>query len=523
MHGAKRMKVSSGGAVVTAVAEENEQTRSAARSQGGGEPGTAGPSVARTTASASVASTAAATGRGSATASTGAGTVGASDDSESEVGVGEDVGLGVAAGSSSGAGVLDEAVMDPSQFPELDGEFDVLHRIGQGTFSTVYKARHRGTGLVVALKRIRATTAPWRTFNELGYLIHFGGREYVTNVHKCLRREDQVTLILPYFEHRPFYKYVSSMTLHEVAVYMKALMVALRYIHTENVLHRDVKPSNFLHNPETGQFMLIDFGLADLASVSEDAHKGNVLLAKIATNMQRAKLNRVAAATKEYEREAAKRSARSSKRKRSLTRAAREATQASGASTASTASSSSASGASKATGPIMLGHERLAQLQAQGNDRKRARVAARAGTRGFRAPEVLLRVEEQTTAIDVWSAGVILLCMLLRKYPVFHSPDDLTALCEITLFCGSREMVAAAAAMNRVFRPESLHPRVDLKDLVVRCVPDFGAPELARQLDDAIQLLEACLELDPARRVTAADALDLPFLANVEAPPLPPD
>ena len=47
--------------------------------------------------------------------------------------------------------------------------------------------------------------------------------------------------------------------------------------------------------------------------------------------------------------------------------------------------------------------------------------------------------------------------------------------------------------------------------------------ELARQLDDAIQLLEACLELDPARRVTAADALDLPFLANVEAPPLPPD
>lgn len=33
---------------------------------------------------------------------------------------------------------------------------------------------------------------------------------------------------------------------------------------------------------------------------------------------------------------------------------------------------------------------------------------ARSGTRGFRAPEVLLKISAQTTAIDIWSAGIVI-------------------------------------------------------------------------------------------------------------------
>ncbi len=56
----------------------------------------------------------------------------------------------------------------------------------------------------------------------------------------------------------------------------------------------------------------------------------------------------------------------------------------------------------------------------------------RGGTKGFRAPEVLLKVPHQTTAIDIWSAGIILLSMLCKRFPVLsHSDDDLSLL-EIT-------------------------------------------------------------------------------------------
>ena len=66
----------------------------------------------------------------------------------------------------------------------------------------------------------------------------------------------------------------------------------------------------------------------------------------------------------------------------------------------------------------------------------KTRAAERAGTRGFRAPEVLLSLPEQTCAIDIWSAGVILLTLLTHRYPFFNAPDDLTALAEINLVLG---------------------------------------------------------------------------------------
>lgn len=56
----------------------------------------------------------------------------------------------------------------------------------------------------------------------------------------------------------------------------------------------------------------------------------------------------------------------------------------------------------------------------------------RGGTKGFRAPEVLLKVAHQTTAIDIWSAGVILLSMLCNRFPVLSHADDDVSLLEIT-------------------------------------------------------------------------------------------
>jgi cell division control protein 7 len=58
-------------------------------------------------------------------------------------------------------------------------------------------------------------------------------------------------------------------------------------------------------------------------------------------------------------------------------------------------------------------------------------VANRGGTKGFRAPEVLLKVVHQTTAIDIWSCGIIFLSMLCCRYPVLSPSDDDVALLEI--------------------------------------------------------------------------------------------
>jgi cell division control protein 7 len=48
---------------------------------------------------------------------------------------------------------------------------------------------------------------------------------------------------------------------------MRALLQGLKDIHSRGVVHRDVKPANFLFDYATGQGVLCDFGLAEVSEL----------------------------------------------------------------------------------------------------------------------------------------------------------------------------------------------------------------------------------------------------------------
>lgn len=60
-------------------------------------------------------------------------------------------------------------------------------------------------------------------------------------------------LVMPFFEHDDFRQVMKTLTLSGVAVYLKSLLTALAHVHAEGVIHRDVKPRNFMYNARTGQ------------------------------------------------------------------------------------------------------------------------------------------------------------------------------------------------------------------------------------------------------------------------------
>uniref|UniRef100_A0A0K2UH69 non-specific serine/threonine protein kinase n=1 Tax=Lepeophtheirus salmonis TaxID=72036 RepID=A0A0K2UH69_LEPSM len=149
--------------------------------------------------------------------------------------------------------------------------------------------------------------------------------------------------------------------------------------------------------------------------------------------------------------------------------------------------------------------------------------APRAGTPGFRPPEVLLKYEHQTTAVDVWAVGIIMLCILTRSYPFFHAPDDLTALAEISVLFGSDAVHQAAKSYGKKFLYEPHQSGFDLQELChllckrepkSTCSQKGNIPP-CHATTEAIQFLKKMLVLDSSARISASDALKHPFLEGI--------
>lgn len=321
-----------------------------------------------------------------------------------------------------------------------------IEKIGEGSFSVVYKALDIESKKHVALKTITRTSSPSRILEELTFLKHLGGKNNCMALLNCLRHEDQLVAVLPYFEATDFREFISSASTLDIKRYLHSLLVAIEHVHTNNIIHRDLKPSNFLYNKDLGRGTLIDFGLAQYEVEHKDA-----------------------SAPKET---------------------------------------------GKTTGPVLFFNSIISKAKPPGyyeRDTRPHMKAPRAGTRGFRAPEVLFRYQFQTKAIDIWSAGVIFLTMATTQYPFFYSTDDVDAIVEIATLFGHAEMRKAAKFYGRVWRsnidtiPEE---RIPLRTIVESLNPwsEIGT--------DGYDLLYRMLDLCSKSRITVADALNHPFLSQ---------
>ena len=75
----------------------------------------------------------------------------------------------------------------------------------------------------------------------------------------------------------------------------------------------------------------------------------------------------------------------------------------------------------------------------------------RAGTRVFRSPELLLHSAKRGTALDTWSAGIILISILTHIYPFSEPEDDKCALAELINIVGLHQVENAAKRMKISF------------------------------------------------------------------------
>lgn len=149
--------------------------------------------------------------------------------------------------------------------------FEILEQIGEGGMGVVYRARYVVNGRQVALKMLPGD------ISDKTALARF---EREVDVLKTMKHENIVRCFGGVCEDkRRFYamELLEGGSLEEqlvakgklpwelVVQYGLQMCAALEYSHSKGVVHRDVKPSNFLISP-TGQLKLSDFGLASVTS-----------------------------------------------------------------------------------------------------------------------------------------------------------------------------------------------------------------------------------------------------------------
>ncbi|MBA0616567.1 hypothetical protein Godav_016609 [Gossypium davidsonii] len=148
--------------------------------------------------------------------------------------------------------------------------YQKLEKIGQGTYSTVFRARDLESGSIVALKKVRFDNFEPESVRFMAREILILRRLDHPNIIKLdgiitSRMSCSIYLVFEYMEHDitgllscPDIKFSDS----QIKCYMKQLLSGLDHCHSRGIMHRDIKGSNLLVNNE-GILKMADFGLAN--------------------------------------------------------------------------------------------------------------------------------------------------------------------------------------------------------------------------------------------------------------------
>ncbi|CAH8383795.1 unnamed protein product [Eruca vesicaria subsp. sativa] len=153
--------------------------------------------------------------------------------------------------------------------PRRATTYEKLDKIGQGTYSNVYKAKDLLTGKIVALKKVRFDNLEAESVKFMAREILMLRRLDHPNVIKleglvASRVSCSLYLVFEYMEHDLTGLAATQRVkfdLSQVKCFMKQLLSGLEHCHSRGVLHRDIKGSNLLID-NNGILKIADFGLA---------------------------------------------------------------------------------------------------------------------------------------------------------------------------------------------------------------------------------------------------------------------
>ena len=138
-------------------------------------------------------------------------------------------------------------------------------KIGKGAFSVIYKGTHKVTDKVFAIKEIsyenlnKIKNTIKREFTVMKKLNH----PNIIKLHEVFfdSENKNVYLVLDYYKRGDLFNFLKGKPLKEkyAKKYMRQLASGLKYLHDNNIIHRDLKLKNILVT-DSNDIVISDFG-----------------------------------------------------------------------------------------------------------------------------------------------------------------------------------------------------------------------------------------------------------------------
>lgn len=152
--------------------------------------------------------------------------------------------------------------------------FEVVDRIGEGSFGEVFKVRSREDGQLYAVKKslqlYRGEQSRQEKIEEVRRYEQFSGHDNCITLHRAWEQNDLLYMQLELCKSNlETYVMQSSKQLSETEVWniLVDLLLAVKALHDQNLIHLDIKLENIMIS-EDDVCKLGDFGLvADLCAV----------------------------------------------------------------------------------------------------------------------------------------------------------------------------------------------------------------------------------------------------------------
>jgi len=157
----------------------------------------------------------------------------------------------------------DLGIEDTEKRRDPTKDFQLLEKLGEGSYGSVWKAIHLKTQTTTAIKRVPVENDLDEILNEIKIMKQCRS-PYIISYYGSYFKENELWIVMEYCGAGSVSDLmrITDKILNEdqIAVVIKDSLKGLVYLHSLRKIHRDIKAGNILLN-DKGESKLADFGV----------------------------------------------------------------------------------------------------------------------------------------------------------------------------------------------------------------------------------------------------------------------